>query len=162
LCDDFKDAPHSVVSDAAVFQAQSQISARAVKAHKEAMDIARHRLRLTEQLAVGGIEAEAVIEIAAGDAEFNEGVRRHFDRFSGRRRFKFLIGSDGFFGDGEGKLLGGHINHLVGDLPARVRKMGDAEGERGKEQKDEEDEEGTTQLTDGFVVVFAFRRGAGA
>jgi hypothetical protein len=47
-------------------------------------------------------------------------------------------------------------------LSAWVRESGNAQGEGNEEQEGEENEEGAAELTDGFVIVVAFRWGADA
>ena len=70
-------AAHAVVAHPAELQAEHGVGAGLVERDAKAVHVARHGLRLRDQMAVGRIEAEAVVHVERGDAKLHHRPGRH-------------------------------------------------------------------------------------
>src|SRR5678816_2797581 len=73
---DIKHPTHAVMPHTAQLQAENGVSPGLGKANPQTVHVSRHGLCLRNQMIVGRIHAEAVIDIETCDAEFHQRVQR--------------------------------------------------------------------------------------
>ena len=66
-----------MVAHAAELQTEDRVRPGLVKGHAEAIDIAGHGLRLRDQVAVGRIQTEAVVDVERRHAELDDAAGGH-------------------------------------------------------------------------------------
>src|SRR5215471_3313910 len=86
-----KYSTHPVVTHAAQFQTQNVLPSGFSETNTRAGHVSRHGLRLREEVVVRRVHGKTVVDVKAGDAQFNQRAGAHLDGSSVGSGFVLLV-----------------------------------------------------------------------